>query len=190
TIEQFWNDPYTGGIERLDPFATTNAERWLSLDNQWLLLDLNTGKKLAQFPARVGQRFEELNDGMLLIRENKNGDHYGEYEDFTTTLYDAKTGKTRWTIKGKIERGLVEEDQLYVIKNGYPAALDYKTGETRWNAKDTIATLRHPTNQGSYLVIDDQLLLPMDENLLVMNKKNGALLGRVHDVVMGNPEHR
>ncbi|MEK4370633.1 outer membrane protein assembly factor BamB family protein [Paenibacillus sp. FSL R5-0473] len=190
TIEQFWNDPYTGGIERLDPFATTNAERWLSLDNQWLLLDLNTGKKLAQFPARVGQRFEELNDGMLLIRENKNGNHYGEYEDFTTTLYDAKTGKTRWTLKGKIERGLVEEDQLYVIKNGYPAAVDYKTGETRWNAKDTIATLRHPTNQGSYLVIDDQLLLPMDENLLVMNKKNGALLGRIHDVVMGNPEHR
>ncbi|WP_338707815.1 PQQ-binding-like beta-propeller repeat protein [Paenibacillus amylolyticus] len=190
TIEQFVNDPYFDGIERMDPFATTNAERWLSLDNQWLLLDLNTGKKLAQFPVLVGQRFEALDDGMLLIRENKNGDHYGEYEDFTTTLYDAKTGKTRWTIKGKIERGLVEEDQLYVIKNGYPAAVDYKTGETRWNAKDTIATLRHPTNQGSYLVIDDQLLLPMDENLLVMNKKNGALLGRVHDVVMGNPEHR
>nr|WP_272907662.1 PQQ-binding-like beta-propeller repeat protein [Paenibacillus xylanexedens] len=190
TIEQLGNDPYFDGIERRDPFATMNAKRWLSLDNQWLLLDLNTGKKLAQFPARVGQRFEELNDGILLIRENQNGDHYGEYEDFTTTLYDAKTGKTRWTLKGKIERGLVEEDQLYVIKNGYPAALDYKTGETRWDTKDTIATLRHPTNQGSYLVIDDQLLLPMDENLLVMNKKNGALLGRVHDVVIGNPEHR
>lgn len=190
TIEQFVNDPYFDGIVRLDPFATTNAERWLSLDNQWLLLDLNTGKKLAQFPALVGQRFEELDDGMLLIRENKNGNHYGEYEDFTTTLYDAKTGKTRWTLKGKIERGMVEEDQLYVIKNGYPAAVDYKTGETRWDAKDTIATLRHPTNQGSYLVIDDQLLLTMDEDWLVLNKNNGALLGRVHDVVMGNPEHR
>nr|WP_244660971.1 PQQ-binding-like beta-propeller repeat protein [Paenibacillus sp. CFBP 13594] len=190
TIEQLGNDPYFDGIERLDPFATRNAERWLSLDNQWLLLDLNTGKKLAQFPARVGQRLEELNDGMLLIRENKNGDHYGEYEDFTTTLYDAKTGKTRWTLRGKIERGLVEDDQLYVIKNGYSAALNYDTGETRWNAKDTIATLRYPTNQGSYLVIDDQLLLPMDENWLVLNKNNGALLGRVHDVAMGNPEHR
>lgn len=190
TIEQFVNNPYFDGIERLDPFATTSAERWLSLDNQWLLLDLNTGKKLAQFPARVGQRFEVLNDGMLLIRENKNGDDYGEYSDFTTTLYDAKTGKTRWTLQGKIERGLVEEDQLYVIKNGYPAALNYDTGETRWNAKDTIATLKYPTNQGSYLVIDDQLLLPMDENWLVLNKNNGALLGRVHDVVMGNPEHR
>ncbi|WKK99989.1 hypothetical protein Q0F98_22260 [Paenibacillus amylolyticus] len=67
---------------------------------------------------------------MLLIRENKNGNHYGEYEDYTTTLYDAKTGKTHWRIKGKIERGLVEDDQLYVIKNGYPAAVDYKTGET------------------------------------------------------------
>ncbi|WP_339182107.1 PQQ-binding-like beta-propeller repeat protein [Paenibacillus sp. FSL R5-0701] len=190
TIEQLGNDPYFDGIERRDPFATMNAKRWISLDNQWLLLDLNTGKKLAQFPARAGQRFEVLNDGMLLIRENQNGDHYGENEDFKTTLYDAKTGKTRWTLKGKIERGLVEEDQLYVIKNGYPAALDYKTGETSWDTKDTIATLRHPTNQGSYLVIDDQLLLPMDENLLVINKKNGALLGRVHDVVIGNPEHR
>lgn len=190
TIDQLGNDPYFDGIERLDPFATTKAERWLSLDNQWLLLDLNTGKKLAQFPARVGQRFEELNDGMLLIRENKNGDHYGKYEDFTTTLFDAKTGQTRWTLKGKIERGLVEDDQLYVIKNGYPAALNYYTGETRWSAKDTIATLRYPTNQGSYLVIDDQLLLPMDENWLVLNKKSGKLLGRVYDVVMGSPEHR
>ncbi|WP_222126778.1 PQQ-binding-like beta-propeller repeat protein [Paenibacillus xylanexedens] len=190
TIEQLGNDPYFDGIERLNPFATTNAERWISLDNQWLLVDLNTGKKLVQFPARAGQRFEVLNDGMLLIRENKNGDHYGKYEDFTTTLYDAKTGKARWTLKGKVERGLVEEDQLYVIKNGYPAALDYKTGETRWSAKDSIATLRYPTNQGSYLIIDDQLLLPMDENLLVLNKRNGALLGRVHDVVMGSPEHR
>ncbi|MGN7411021.1 outer membrane protein assembly factor BamB family protein [Paenibacillus sp. SAF-068] len=190
TIDQLGNDPYFDGIERLDPFATTNAERWLSLDNQWLLLDLNSGKKLAQFPARVGQRFEELNDGMLLIRENKKGDHYGTYGDFTTTLYDAKTGQTRWTIKGKIERGLVEGDQLYVIKNGYPAALNYDTGETRWNAKDTIATLTYPTNQGSYLVIDDQLLLPMDENWLVLNKKSGELLGRVYDVVMGSPEHR
>ncbi|WKK99988.1 hypothetical protein Q0F98_22255 [Paenibacillus amylolyticus] len=51
TIEQLGNDPYFDGIERRDPFATTNAERWLSLDNQWLLLDLNTGKKLAQFPC-------------------------------------------------------------------------------------------------------------------------------------------
>jgi len=30
----------------------------------------------------------------------------------------------------------------------------------------------------------------MDENWLVLNKNNGAVLGRVHDVVMGNPEHR
>ncbi|WP_458125366.1 outer membrane protein assembly factor BamB family protein [Paenibacillus sp. Z3-2] len=190
TLEQVVNDAYFDGIERLDPFATANTERWLLLDNQWQLLDLNTGKKLAQFPARAGQRFEELNDGMLLIRENINGDHYGKYEDFTTNLYDAKSGEKRWTLNNKIERGLVEDDQLYVIKNGYPAALDYKTGKTRWNAKDTIAALRYPTNQGSYLVIGDQLLLPMDENLLVLNKKNGALLGRVHDVVMGSPEHR
>lgn len=68
--------------------------------------------------------------------------------------------------------------------------MSYDTGETRWGAKDTIATLRYPMNQGSYLIIDDQLLLPNDENWLVMSKKSGALLGRVYDVVMGSPEHR
>ena len=39
-------------------------------------------------------------------------------------------------------------------------------------------------------MIDDQLLLPMGEDLLIMNKEDGTLVGRVHDVVMGSPEHR
>lgn len=190
TIEQLVNDPYFDGVERLDPFAPAQSERWMLQGQQWVLLDLNTGAQLANFPAREGQRFEVLNDGMLLIRENKKGDHYGEFSDFTTTLYDPKSGKKLWVMNGKIERGLVEDDQLYVIKNGYPAALAYDTGETRWSAQHTISSLRYPTNQGSYLVIDDQLLLPMGEDLLVMNKHDGTLIGRVHDVVMGSPEHR
>lgn len=190
TVDHPENNPYFDGIYRLDPFASTQPERWMLLRDQWALLDLNTGKKLAQFPARNGQQFEVLSDGKLLIRENKKGDIYGEYADFTTTLYDAKSGTKRWTQKGKIERGFVEDNQLYVIKNGYPAALAYDTGETRWNTQNTISSLRYPTNQGSYVVIEDQLLLPMGEDLLVMDKNNGTLIGRVHDVVMGTPEHR
>jgi outer membrane protein assembly factor BamB len=190
TIEQLVKDPYFDGVERLDPFAPAQSERWMLQGQQWVLLDLNTGAQLANFPAREGQRFEVLNDGMLLIRENKKGHHYGDFSDFTTTLYDPKSGKKLWVMNGKIERGLVEDDQLYVIKNGYPAALAYDTGETRWSAQNTISSLRYPTNQGSYLVIDDQLLLPMGEDLLVMNKHDGTLIGRVHDVVMGSPEHR
>ncbi|WP_413375446.1 PQQ-binding-like beta-propeller repeat protein [Paenibacillus taichungensis] len=190
TIEQLVNDPYFDGVERLDPFAPAQPERWMLQGHQWVLLNLNTGAQLANFPAREGQRFEVLNDGMLLIRENKKGDHYGEFSAFTTTLYDAKSGTKRWTLNDKIERGFVEEDQLYVIKNGYPAALAYDTGETRWNTQNTILSLRYPTNQGSYVVIKDQLLLPMGEDLLVMDKNDGTLIGRVHDVVMGNPEHR
>ncbi|MGW7163112.1 outer membrane protein assembly factor BamB family protein [Paenibacillus taichungensis] len=190
TVDHPENNSYFDGIYRLDPFASTQPERWMLLRDQWALLDLNTGKKLAQFPARNGQQFEVLSDGKLLIRENKKGDIYGDYADFTTTLYDAKSGTKRWTQKGKIERGFVEDDQLYVVKNGYPAALAYDTGETRWNTQNTISSLRYPTNQGSYVVIEDQLLLPMGEDLLVMDKNNGTLIGRVHDVVMGTPEHR
>ncbi|WP_153977009.1 PQQ-binding-like beta-propeller repeat protein [Paenibacillus xylanilyticus] len=190
TVDHIENDPYFDGITRLDPFAEAKPERWMLLGDQWVLVDLNSGKKLAHFQARNGQRFEVLNDGMLLIRENKQGEHYGDYSDFTTTLYDAKNDKKRWTLNDKVERGFVADDQLYVIKNGYPAALDYQTGKTRWDAQYTISSLRYPTNQGSYLVIDDQLLLPMGEDLLIMNKEDGTLVGRVHDVVMGSPEHR
>ncbi|MEC0129029.1 outer membrane protein assembly factor BamB family protein [Paenibacillus pabuli] len=190
TVDHPENNSYFDGIYRLDPFVSAQPERWMLLNDQWVLLDLNTGKKLAQFPARNGQQIEVLNDGRLLIRDNKKADIYGDYADFTTTLYDAKSGKKLWVMNDKIERGLVEGDQLYVIKNGYPAALAYDTGETRWTAQNTIAALRYPTNQGSYLVFDNQLLLPMGDDLLVMNKLDGTLMGRVHDVVMGNPEHR
>ncbi|UPK44834.1 PQQ-binding-like beta-propeller repeat protein [Paenibacillus pabuli] len=190
TIDHLDRNPYFDGITRDDPFAAAQPERWMLLDDQWVLVDLNTGKKLAKFPARIGQQFEVLNDGMVLIREHKNGEMYGDYADFTTTLYDAKSGTKRWTLNDKIERGLVEDNQFYVIKNGYPAALAYDTGQTRWSAQNTISSLRYPTNQGSYLVIEDQLLLPMGEDLLVMDKNDGTLIGRVHDVVMGSPEHR
>ncbi|MDN8591693.1 PQQ-binding-like beta-propeller repeat protein [Paenibacillus sp. 11B] len=190
TIEPLDRNPYFDGIIRLDPFAAAQPERWMLLDDLWVLVDLSTGKKHAQFPARMGQQIEVLNDSMILIREHKNGEMYGDYADFTTTLYDAKSSKKRWTLNDKIERVLVEDDQLYVIQNGYPAALAYDTGETRWNAQNTISSLRYPTNQGSYLVIDDQLLLPMGEDLLIMDKHDGTLIGRVHDVVMGSPEHR
>lgn len=190
TIEPLDRNPYFDGIIRLDPFAAAQPERWMLLDDLWVLVDLSTGKKHAQFPARMGQQIEVLNDGMILIREHKNGEMYGDYADFTTTLYNAKSSKKRWTLNDKIERVLVEDDQLYVIKNGYPAALAYDTGETRWSAQNTISSLRYPTNQGSYLVIDDQLLLPMGEDLLIMDKHDGTLIGRVHDVVMGSPEHR
>ncbi|WP_063566049.1 PQQ-binding-like beta-propeller repeat protein [Paenibacillus sp. O199] len=190
TIEHPERNPYFDGIARIDPFVPAQPERWMLLDDQWVLVDLNNGQKLAHFPARVGQQIEVLNDGMVLIRENNNGEMYGEYEDYITTLYDPKTEKKWWTQNNKIERALVEGDQLYVIKNGYPAALAYETGETRWTAQNTIAAFQYPTNQGSYVVIEDQLLLPMGEDLLIMDKNDGTLIGRVHDVVMGSPEHR
>ncbi|EBD8094923.1 hypothetical protein C3514_25250, partial [Salmonella enterica] len=115
TIEPLDRNPYFDGIIRLDPFAAAQPERWMLLDDLWVLVDLSTGKKHAQFPARMGQQIEVLNDGMILIRENKNGEMYGDYADFTTTLYDAKSSKKRWTLNDKIERVLVEDDQLYVI---------------------------------------------------------------------------
>lgn len=184
------NNPYFDGIYRSDPFASVPLQRWMLLNDQWVLLDLSSGRKLSRFPARGGQQPELLQDGMMLIREHKKGDLYGDYEDYTTALYDPESGKVRWKLDAKIERGLIEGDRLYVIMNGYPAAIDYRTGETRWIAKESIGRNRYALNQGSYLVIGERLLLPMHENLLVMNKKDGTLLGRVQDVVMGTPEHR
>ena len=118
------------------------------------------------------------------------GDSYGDYVDYETSLFDSDTGRIRWTIDAKVERGLLEANQLYVIMNGYPAALDYRTGKTRWKALESIGASQYSTNQGSYLIIGQHLLLPRNEDLLVMNKEDGMLLGRIQDVVMGTPEHR
>lgn len=184
------NNSYFDGIDRYDPFGSVSLQRWMPLDHQWVLLDLTSGKKLSQFSVRAGQELEVLNDGMVLIRENNKGDPYGDYEDFTTSLFDPGTGEIRWTLDVKLQRGLVEGNQLYTIMNGHPAAVDYRTGETRWSARETIGSAKYTTNQGSYLIIGDRLLLPLNDDLLVMDKRDGTLLGRVHDVVMGTPEHR
>lgn len=189
-IDHIENDSYFDGIHRYDPFDSAPLGRWMLMDDQWVLLDLNSGKKQSLIPARIGQQIEVLNDDMVLIRQNKKGNMYGDYGDYTTSLFDPDTGKIRWTVDAKIERGLLEADQLYVIRNGYPAAVDYRTGETRWDAQESVGTNQYSANQGSYLIIGDRLLLPRNENLLVMDKKDGTLLGRVHDVVMGTPEHR
>lgn len=189
-IDHIENNPYFDGIHRIDPFGSLPLERWMLLNDQWVLLDMTSGKKLSQFPARSGQQLEVLNEGMVLIRENKKGDAYGDYGDYATSLFDPATGASRWTVNAKIERGLADEDQLYVIMNGYPAAVDYRTGVTKWDAKESVGANQHSTNQGSYLIIGERLLLPRNEDFLVMDKKDGTLLGRVHDVVMGTPEHR
>ncbi|MGO4532674.1 PQQ-binding-like beta-propeller repeat protein [Paenibacillus sp. 2TAF8] len=189
-IDHIENDPYFDGIHRYDPFAAAPLGRWMLLDDQWVLLDLTSGKKRSLIPARIGQQIEVLNDGMVLIRQNQKGNMYGDYDEYTTSLFDLGSGKIRWTVNAKIERGLLEADQLYVIKNGYPASVDYRNGETRWDAKESVGANQHSTNQGSYLIIGDRLLLPRNEDLLVMDKKDGTLLGRVHDVVMGTPDHR
>ncbi|WP_161556852.1 PQQ-binding-like beta-propeller repeat protein [Paenibacillus amylolyticus] len=189
-IDHIENDSYFDGIHRYDPFASAPLGRWMLLDDQWVLLDLTSGKKRSLIPARTGQQIEVLNDGMVLIRQNQKGNMYGDYGEYTTSLFDLGTGKIRWTVNAKIERGLLEADQLYVIRNGYPAAVDYRTGETRWDTQESVGANQYSTNQGSYLIIGDHLLLPRNEDLLVMDKKDGKLLGRVHDVVMGTPEHR
>ena len=73
TIELIENNLYFDGIYRYDPFGPLSLERWMLLDNQWVLLDLASGKKLSEFPARTGQQLEVLSDSTVLIRENKRG---------------------------------------------------------------------------------------------------------------------
>ncbi|WP_339276171.1 PQQ-binding-like beta-propeller repeat protein [Paenibacillus sp. FSL W8-0426] len=190
TIDDPQHDPYFDGIQRLDPFAAASQERWMLLDDQWVLIDLKTGEEQAKFAARNGQRFEVLNDGRLLIRENQNGQNYGDVHDYSTTLFDPKSNKKLWAIEGKFDRGLVEGNRLYGVLNGFPAALDYDSGSVVWNVEEEGVAIPMLLNQGSYVLAGDQLLLPRGDDLLVLDKNTGKIGGRIHDIVMGTPEHR
>ncbi|AZK48431.1 PQQ-binding-like beta-propeller repeat protein [Paenibacillus lentus] len=186
---------YAGG-PRIDPFARENTlERWLLHGNQWLLVDLATGQEAARFPAKAGERFEVLNEQYLLIQRPLPG-HFKktDKESYESVLYDALAGKELWTVQGKATKGVIDGQHLYFVIEGIPAKAELKTGRIAWKipvpaSLDMERDLSFMA-PGSYVVLNDYLLLSYGDDLLVLDKEDGHMAGRIQDVRMGYAELR
>ncbi|WP_334073448.1 outer membrane protein assembly factor BamB family protein [Paenibacillus sp. A14] len=187
-------EPYYAGGPRMDPFNGSDPDkRWILLGDNWKWLDVSAGQVLADYPAVPGERFEELADGRyLLIQHPLDSADYWGADSFETIFYDAKAGNELWRISGKGSKGELEGDTLYLTINGLPAALEATTGKSLWQMPTTASADADlsPLAAGSFTVLEHTLLFPFGQDLLMLDKKTGKLLGRVADVKTGYAELR
>ncbi|WP_162944261.1 outer membrane protein assembly factor BamB family protein [Paenibacillus aceti] len=201
---------YPGGI-RSGPFAEPDPDRWFLLGDRWVRLNMQTGSSLAEYPAVPGEPFEVIDGRYLLVqrlmRPKVSGDRLqsGEtagnrlipdYEknnpQYESVLYDTERRTELWSISGKAAKGVIAGDMLYLLRDGAPTAIELKSGRLIWKMKETADV---PENMdscagGGYIVLRDDLLLPYGANLLVIDRSNGSLLGRIPDLLMGYAELR
>ncbi|WP_052759527.1 outer membrane protein assembly factor BamB family protein [Paenibacillus sp. DMB20] len=188
-------DPYyTGGYRSLPLSPADGSARWMLLGREWKLVDLQSGKAKAVYPAAKGERFEVLDDRYLLVHRGtgeKEEDYYGA-KAYETVLYDAVEQRKAWTLKGRGTKGIMDGDTIYMALNGIPAAVDTMTGKVRWvmsTSSKTNEDLSHLASS-SFAVLERYLLLAHGHDLLVLGKEDGKVLGRLHDVYAGSAELR
>lgn len=182
------NPYYTGG-QRIEPLAhADSATRWLLLGEEWHLLNTTTGKSEAVYPAKSDETFEVLDQRYLLVQRGLDN----RVKGIESVLYDAVDKRELWTYKGRATKGVIEGDTIYLALNGVPSAVHKKTGEMLWKMRmisNNNVDLSHFV-YSSFAVLDRYLLIQYDSDLLVLNKEDGSLLGRLHDVYAGSAELR
>ncbi|MEF2967673.1 PQQ-binding-like beta-propeller repeat protein [Paenibacillus sp. M1] len=186
-------EPYFAGGARIDPFAGPDADRrWILLGSTWKLLDLKTGNIHGEYPYVPGERFEVLNERYLLVEHPLDkADYYGA-ERFETRLYDVAEGRTKFSIPGKGAKGTLADGTLYLVVDGIPTAVEIGSGNVLWRMSNNAApgTDLSRFAAGSFAVLDQTVLYPFGSDLLALDKRSGAVLGRLRDVRTGYAELR
>lgn len=191
------NDPaldayYTGG-ERVEPLLDAdNNKRWMLLGEEWVLLDVNTGKPEAVYPAKSSERFEVLDEKYLFVQRGIGDEEYSSAKRYESVLYDAVKKEEVWTIKGRATKAVLEGDTIYAAIDGIPAALDKHTGKVLWKMKMTSKKNEDLSRlaSSSFAVLDSYLLLQHGSDLLVLRKEDGSLLGRFYNIRTGSVDLR
>lgn len=185
--------PYFAGGERVDPIQGPDPEsRWILLGDTWRRLDLKTGTVLGEYPALSAERFEVLNERLLLVQHALDAGDFWGAERYESYLFDVSSGEKVWTLSGKVTNGVLDGETLYAAVNGIPAALDFQTGKKLWQMPsgtgEDADLSAHAA--GSFVILDHAVLFPFGSELLVLDKQTGSVLGRVGDVRTGYAELR
>lgn len=177
------SDPFSGQLE--SPFDTDSSLRWVALGKDRVRLNASNGEITGRYPISENEQVDVLGDDYLLIRRALNSSAYSSGSLFETVLYDAKSERELWSIPGRADRPLLDEDRMFVLWNGIPAALSVEDGQPLWKtetAEFALGDLRGPIPAGSFLRFEDSLLLPYGPDLLAFDSETGALLRRIDGV--------
>lgn len=186
--------PYYAGGPRTDPFASEHRlRRWMLHGDQWLLVDLETGSEAARYPAKTGERFEVLNERYLLIQRQlpvKSESFGSSVESYESLLYDSAADKMLWTLPGQASKGIIEGEHMYLVLDGVPVKAELQTGRIVWKLPVTASQDYSLMTPGSYVLLEDYVLLPYGYDLLALGKKDGHIAGRIQNIWMGYAELR
>lgn len=186
-------EPFYAGGPQIDPFAGPDPDqRWILVGDTWRLLELQTGTSHGEYKATPGERFEVLNERYLLVQYPLDNSEYWSATQFETRLYDVAEKKTKFTISGKGTKGTLHDGTLYLAVNGIPAAIDMNTGSYVWRMSNTAAEKVDLSSYaaGSFAVLDHSLLFPYGSDILLLDKQNGSVRGRLRDIRTGYAELR
>ncbi|MCQ4087091.1 PQQ-binding-like beta-propeller repeat protein [Saccharibacillus sp. JS10] len=162
--------------------------RWVTLGNDWVRLNASNGEITGRYPIQQNERIDMPGGDYLLIRRALDSSTFNTGSLFETILYDVKQEKELWRIPGWVDRPLLDNDRLYVLWNGIPTALSIEEGQPLWKTQTTgfaLSDLQGTVDAGSFLHVDNLLLLPYGDDVLAFDDQNGKLLRRIDGVTMG-----
>ncbi|MEJ8302427.1 PQQ-binding-like beta-propeller repeat protein [Saccharibacillus sacchari] len=167
------------------PFDTDPSLRWVALGKDHVRLNASTGEITGRYPILENEQVDVLGNDYLLIRRALNASTYSSGSLFETVLYDVKLKRELWSIAGQADRPLLNQDRVFVLWNGIPAALSIEDGQPLWKtetAEFALGNLGGSAASGSFLRFEDTLLLPYGPDLLAIDAQTGKLLRRIDGV--------
>ncbi|MEC0241910.1 PQQ-binding-like beta-propeller repeat protein [Paenibacillus dokdonensis] len=169
------------------PLQPQQSSRWFLVGDKWMLLNMETGQLLAEYPWNRQERFETTNDQRYILVQRSGGlSDYDGSQIEETVLYDIFEKRALWTLPGKAVNGVLDSNRLYVVLNGLPAAVEREKGDVLWQMP--VTTKQSATSytlddmaKSHYALLSKYLLLGYGSDLLVLRKEDGKVLGRLHD---------
>ncbi|MBE9917644.1 PQQ-binding-like beta-propeller repeat protein [Paenibacillus donghaensis] len=189
------NAYFSFGNVRL-PLQPQPSSRWFLVGGQWMLLDTGSGEVLAEYAWNRQERFETTNDQRYILVQRSDGlTDYDSSKVKETILYDVFGQRSIWSLPGKAVSGMFDQDRLYVVLDGLPAAVDRYKGTLLWQMPLSVRQSANPYTldemaKTRFAALSQHLLLGYGSDLLVLGKQDGQVQGRLKDVLMAYSEAR
>ncbi len=154
---------------------------WFSTKDQFVLLDLDTGKVLDKIKNNRDQRIIVVNEDYIMIHHIRGS---SSQPDIHSILYSLKTHKEVWESPWDIKAALFEDNSLYYLTGDRATKVNLANGKELWSIPYATEFFKQP------ILVDSELIIPGKEVMTVLDSKTGNYLYQVKDLSVEDVEGR